>query len=123
MTKGTAITEKEIVEIIKKCALTLDSKKGIDIVVMDLRNVNSYLDYFIIATGNSRIHCRSMAREVEKFIHDQGLRSRNRPDYDSGWIILDFNELIVHIFTQEMREYYQLEKLWGDAKKIQFAAR
>jgi ribosome-associated protein len=118
VSEGKAITEKEIVEIIKKCAQALESKKGIDIVMMDLSDVNSYLDYFLIATGNSRIHCRSMAREAEKFIHDQGLRSRSRPDYDSGWIILDFNELIVHIFTQEMREYYQLEKLWGDAKKI-----
>ena len=120
MKEGKAITEKEIVEIFKKCALTLEEKKGVDIVMMDLRDVNSYLDYFLIATGNSRIHCRSMARELEKFIHVQGLRARNKPDYDSGWIILDCNELIVHIFTQEMREYYQLEKLWGDAKKIQY---
>jgi ribosome-associated protein len=120
VSEGKTITDKEIVEIIKKCAQALESKKGIDIVMMDLSDVNSYLDYFLIATGNSRIHCRSMAREAEKFIHDQGLRSRNRPDYDSGWIILDFNEVIVHIFTQEMREYYQLEKLWGDAKKIQY---
>ena len=118
MSEGKTITEKEIVEIIKKCALTLEEKKGIDIVMMDLRDVNSYLDYFLIATGNSRIHCRSMAREAEKFMHDQGLRGRNRPDYDSEWIILDFSELIVHIFTQEMREYYQLERLWGDAKSI-----
>jgi len=61
-----------------------------------------------------------MARELEKFIYGRGLRVRNRPDYESGWIILDCSELIVHIFTQELREYYQLEKLWGDAKRISF---
>jgi ribosome-associated protein len=110
--------EEEIVDIFRKCARILEDKKGSDIVFLDLREVNSYLDYFIIATGNSRIHCRSMARELEKFIHDRGLPARNRPDYDSEWIILDFNELIVHIFTQEMREYYQLEKLWGDAHNM-----
>ncbi len=120
MKKKKKFIEAEIVEIFKQCARLLDEKKGIDIVMMDLREVNSYLDYFLIATGNSRIHCRSMARELEKFIHSQGLRGRMKPDYDSGWIILDFSELIVHIFTQEMREYYQLEKLWGDAKKISY---
>jgi ribosome-associated protein len=113
-------TEEEIVEIFSECARVLSDKKGTDIVFMDLRDVNSYLDYFIIATGNSRIHCRSLAKEAEKFIHGRGLRSRNKPDYESGWIILDCSELIVHIFTQEMREYYQLEKLWGDARRISF---
>jgi ribosome-associated protein len=120
VSEARSIAENKIVDIIKNCALVLESKKGLDIVIMDLRDVNSYLDYFLIATGNSRIHCRSMAREAEKFIHGRGMSSRSRPDYESGWIILDFNELIVHIFTQEMREYYQLEKLWGDAKRIQY---
>jgi ribosome-associated protein len=120
VTEKKKFTEPEIVEIFKKSARLLDEKKGADIIMMDLREVNSYLDYFLIATGNSRIHCRSMARELEKFIHSQGLRCRVKPEYDSGWIILDFNELIVHIFTQEMREYYQLEKLWGDAIRIAY---
>jgi ribosome-associated protein len=118
VTDGSVITDLDLIEILKKSALLLSEKKGLDIVMMDLREVNSYLDYFLIVTGNSRIHCRSMAREMEKFIHSQGLRQRNRPDYESGWIILDFSELIVHVFTSEMREYYQLEKLWGDARRI-----
>jgi ribosome-associated protein len=118
VTERVEITELDCVEILRKSALLLSEKKGSDIVMMDLREVNSYLDYFLIVTGNSRIHCRSMARELEKFIHAQGLRQRNRPDYESGWIILDFSELIVHVFTSEMREYYQLEKLWGDARRI-----
>jgi len=56
------ITEGELAELFRRCARVLDDKKGADIVFMDLRNVNSYLDYLIIATGNSRIHCRSLAR-------------------------------------------------------------
>ncbi|MBP7736566.1 MAG: ribosome silencing factor [Spirochaetes bacterium] len=116
MTDFNAMTEEEMTDLFRQCARVLDEKKGADIVFMDLRSVNSYLDYFIIATGNSRVHCRSLARELEKFMHSRGIRQRNRPDYDSGWIILDCSELIVHIFTQEMREYYQLEKLWGDAR-------
>ncbi len=120
MTEKKRFTEEEMVEAFRECARFLTDKKGTDIVMMDLRGVNSYLDYFLIATGNSRIHCRSMARELERFALERGLRGRMKPDYDSGWIILDLNELIVHIFTQETREYYQLEKLWGDAKQLSF---
>lgn len=120
MTEKNGFTEKEIVEIIRECARLLEEKKGADIVIMDLREVNSYLDYFLIVTGNSRIHCRSMARDLERLAHSRGLGGRVKPDYESGWIILDFSELIVHIFTREMREYYQLEKLWGDATLLTF---
>lgn len=118
MTGRVVLTDSDCIELVRKSALLLTEKKGLDIVMMDLREVNSYLEYFLIVTGNSRIHCRALAREMERFIHSQGLRQRNRPDYESGWIILDFSELIVHVFTSEMRDYYQLEKLWGDARRI-----
>ena len=120
MTEPNKKSEEQKVEIFKECARVLADKKGADIVLLDLREVNSYLDYFIITTGNSRIHCRSLAKELERFMHSRGLPSGRKPDYESGWIILDCGELIVHIFTQEMREYYQLEKLWGDARRIPF---
>lgn len=110
----------DIVEITRRCARLLGDRKGADIVIIDLREVNSYLDYFLIATGNSRVHCRAMARELEKFMRENGRRALNNPDLESGWIILDFSELIVHIFTEEMRGYYQLEKLWGDAAIVPF---
>jgi ribosome-associated protein len=118
VTERSEITDSDLIDLLRKSGLLLSEKKGLDVVMMDLREVNSYLDYFLIVTGNSRIHCRALAREMERFIHSQGLRQRNRPDYESGWIILDFSELIVHVFTSEMREYYQLEKLWGDARRI-----
>jgi ribosome-associated protein len=120
VTHGNVLSDSDIVDISRRCAQMLEDKKGSDIVIMDLRAVNSYLDYFLITTGNSRVHCRALARELERFIDTQNLLQRNKPDYESGWIILDFNELIVHIFTQEMREYYQLERLWGDARKISY---
>lgn len=118
MKRTDKLSDEDIIEISRACARVLDEKKASDTVIMDLRDVNSYLDFFIITTGNSRIHCRALARELEKFVHTLNLRQRNMPDYESSWIILDFSELIVHIFTQETREYYQLEKLWGDAIKI-----
>ena len=99
-------------------ARLLNEKKGCDIVALDLRRVNSYLEFFIIATGNSRIHCRALAREIESFADVRGVRCRNKPDYESEWVVLDFDEIVIHIFTKEVRDYYQLEKLWRDADRI-----
>ena len=123
MTQTNTLSDSDIIEISRRCARVLEEKKGADTIILDLTGVNSYLDYFVITTGNSHIHCRALARELEKFFYTQGLRQRNRPDHESGWILLDFNEIIVHIFTREMREYYQLERLWGDAKKIMYDGR
>ncbi|MCU0847966.1 MAG: ribosome silencing factor [Spirochaetes bacterium] len=108
-------------EIIKICLAgvrVLDEKKAFNTILLDLREVNSYLDYFLITSGNSKIHCRSLARELQKAFIGLGLRLLNKPDLDSGWIILDFGELIIHVFTEEIRYYYNLEKLWADARRI-----
>jgi ribosome-associated protein len=113
-------TEDEIIEFAGQCVHFLEDRKALDTILIDLKEVNSYLDYFLITTGNSRIHCRALARDLEKQAHSLGVKGLNRPDYDSEWIILDFSEIIVHIFTMEMREYYQLERLWGDARRITF---
>ncbi|HPJ34466.1 MAG TPA: ribosome silencing factor [Spirochaetota bacterium] len=106
-----------MLDIGKKCLELLDEKKAESPILMDLRQVNTYLDYFIIATGNSKIHCRTLAKELERFAITNGLKMYGNPDYNSEWIIIDFGEIIAHIFTDDMRSYYQLEKLWADAKK------
>ena len=108
--------ETDILDLALGCARVMDDKKGTDILLLDLRDVNSYLEYFLIITGNSHMHCRAMAKEVQKFMHDGNYPSRSKPQLDSGWIVLDYNEIVVHIFTLEFREYYQLERLWADAK-------
>ena len=107
----------EIIALGISCIEFLDLKKAEYPVFMDLRKVNSYLDFFIIATGNSHIHCRALAKEIEQMLHDAGLKQYGKPDYNSDWIIIDFGYLIIHIFTEYMRNYYQLEKLWGDSVK------
>lgn len=107
-----------MIEIGNECLVHLDEKKAADPVFMDLRKVNSYLDFFLIATGNSQIHCRALARDIVNFLHDKGIKEHGKHDLNSEWIILDFGGLIVHIFTEELRSYYELEKLWGDAEII-----
>lgn len=110
-------TADDLIALGISCIEFLDQKKAGSPVFLDLRKVNTYLDFFIIATGNSHIHCRSLAKEIEKKLYDEGLKQFGRPDYDSDWIIIDFGSIIVHIFTEETRNYYQLEKLWGDSVK------
>lgn len=115
------ITEKFILDAAKRCAAALSEKKGEDIILLDLKEVNSYLDYFLIATGNSLLHCRALAKEVQRFMHETGLPERTRPKLDSGWIVLDYNEIVVHVFTRELRDYYQLEYLWADSMRVEWA--
>jgi len=108
------------VEILKNCYKILNEKKSEDIVIMNLSEINSFFDYFIVTTGNSHIHCKSLARDLRNYLLSIGLNEGSKPDYDSGWVILDFNDIIIHIFTEELREYYQLEKLWADSKLVEF---
>lgn len=116
MSKKTANQKIDMIEIGRESLIHFDEKKAADPVFMDLRKVNSYLDYFLIATGNSKIHCRALARDIVRFLNDKGLKEYGNHDLNSEWIILDFGALIVHIFTEEMRSYYELEKLWADAE-------
>ena len=119
MKSGAKVKQNDhMTEIGKESLLYLDEKKAVDPVFLDLRKVNSYLEYFLIATGNSQIHCRALARDIVKFLSVKGLKEYGNHDQNSEWIIIDFGEIIVHLFTEEMRSYYQLEKLWADAEKI-----
>ncbi len=115
-----SLDNAQLVAILGECYGLLDEKKADETVVMDLSAVNSYFDYFVVTSGSSQIHCRSMARDLRKFFDSKGLKEGTRPDLSSGWIILDYSPVIVHIFTEELREYYQLEKLWADAARIEF---
>jgi ribosome-associated protein len=108
------------VELSTECARRLDEKKAINTSVLDLREVNSYFDVFIITTGNSQNHCRALARDLMKTEANIGLSIRNRPDLNSTWIALDYGTIIVHIFTEETRGFYNLDRLWGDAQILNY---
>jgi len=115
---GIALTDNDILKIGTDSLVHLDEKKALNPVCMDLRSVSDYFDFFLIATGNSKTHCTALGKDMMKFLHGKGLKGFNKPDFNSEWIVLDFGSLIVHIFTEETRVYYQLEKLWGDAEMI-----
>jgi ribosome-associated protein len=92
-----------------------------NIVVLDLKGKSPATDYFVIATGTSDRQMRTVADEICEEARKQGLQRFGRAGYEQGrWILLDFIDVVVHIFDAEYRDYYDLELLWGDAKKIDY---
>jgi len=90
-----------------------------DIVVMDLKGKSPATDYFVIATGTSNRQMRAVANEISEEARKQGMERFGRAGYEQArWILLDFVDIVVHIFDSEYRDYYDLELLWGDAKRL-----
>ncbi len=94
-------------------------KRGEDLVVLDLRGRSDVCDFFLIASGNSKIQVQALAKHLHKALLGAGHRPKGLEGMDSGrWALLDFFDVVVHIFHTEAREYFQLEKLWGDAPRL-----
>jgi ribosome-associated protein len=98
---------------------TLEEHKAIEIVALDLRRVSDATDVFVIASGSSDTHVRALAQRV----YDALLASGDRPHHVEGiesgrWALLDMVDCVVHIFHPELRQYYQLERLWADASPV-----
>ncbi len=90
-----------------------------NIVVLDLRDISPATDYFMIATGTSDRQMRSVADEICQAAREQGLQRFGRAGYEQArWILLDYVDVVIHIFDSEYREYYDLELLWGDAERL-----
>lgn len=111
-------------EIIRIAHDALENKKGEDIKILDIHDVSVIADFFIIASGNNVNQVNTMAETVEeelskhnyKLIHKEGYHS-------SGWILLDFGSVVVHIFDKEIRDFYCLERLWRDAPTVSLQKR
>jgi len=99
----------------------LDAKKGQKIKVLRVHDQTVITDYFVICTGNSSTQVKSLAGEVEYKLGLRGVDPLHFEGRDNnGWIVLDYSSVIVHIFSRENRDFYQLEKLYGDATEIAF---
>ena len=105
-------------------ARVLDETRGRDIRVLDLRKVTEVFDYFVLATGSSRRQMHALADEVERVIKDEfGDTKRGIEGYDeSRWIVLDYGDVVVHLFDADAREYWDLEQLWSDAVPVELPA-
>lgn len=113
-----AATDTTVLSNLAEIGRFLDDRKGDDILILDLRRVNSYLSFFVIVTGNSSTHCRGMARDFVSFAAEKGLQLAAKPHLDSTWIVIDLGDIVIHIFNRETRSFYQLETLWGDGLVI-----
>ncbi len=102
------------------CRELADNKKAEDIVILDLRELSSVTDYFVIASGTSEPHLRAIVEEItEKLLQDRHLRPRAIDGtLKAAWVVLDFFDVIVHVMRQEARQRYDLETLWGDAPRV-----
>jgi len=97
----------------------LDEKLGKDVKVLDLRGLSNIADFFVIASGSNPNQLRAMADLVEEKLFKAGLKLHHSEGYTGGmWILLDFGNIIVHIFNSEQRDFYSLDRVWADAKEI-----
>ncbi len=92
--------------------------QGEDVVILDLRGLSDVCDFFVVATGTSDVHVRAVARHVQDHLLEVKEKARGVEGLSEGrWALLDFFDVIVHVLKSDVREYFQLEKLWGDAKR------
>ena len=97
----------------------LEDKKGNDIRVIDIQDVSIIADYFIIASGSNRNQVQTMADNVEEVLGRAGYEPRQMEGYGTAtWILMDYNDIIVHIFSEEDRLFYDLERIWRDGKSV-----
>ncbi len=93
------------------------TKKGENVISMDLRGLTSTCDFFVICGGTSDIQVRAIADAIKNGLNDEGEKPWHVEGYEGKrWILLDYVDVVVHVFDEETRDYYQLERLWGDAK-------
>lgn len=106
----------------KKIATLLDDKLASNIVVLEMEGVSLLADYFILATGKSSRQNKALQGYVEEDMTKEGIEPLQIEGQSSGdWILLDYGDVIIHLFTEEQRSYYDLERLWKDAVKIELS--
>lgn len=96
------------------------TKKGFTIRILDLRKLSAFADYFVICSASSDTQVKAIADAVDKELRDRGIKTYHREGYEAlNWVLLDYFDVVVHVFKKEARDYYNLEKLWGDAEVIE----
>ncbi len=100
-------------------AQTASSKQGQDIVVLDVSELITITDYFVIVSGTSSRHLDTLSEEIQRALRDHGARPvRREGEPAAGWLLLDYVDFVVHVFAEEARDFYRLENLWRDAPVV-----
>lgn len=110
------ITAKEVAKLAVKA---LDVKKGIDLKLLEITDVSTLADYFLICTASSNTHVRTLCDAVEEAMDEAGEPMVGREGHRGGtWVVLDYGCVVVHVFTEETRAFYDLERLWQDGRQV-----
>ena len=112
----------ETIDILKIAAKALDDKKAVNIYGVKISELTVLTDYFLIANGTSTTHVRSLAEEVEDKLKLAGVMPVGIEGRATGWILLDYGSVVIHVFTPDARDTYSLEHLWGDGEKCDIEA-
>jgi ribosome-associated protein len=108
----------EAFEKVKICGMLAEEKKAEDVVIMELNDLTDVADYFLVASGTSERHVRTIADSVETGMKERGVKPYAVEGHRNGrWVIIDYQNVIVHIFLEQLRELYDLESLWIEAKR------
>lgn len=119
----TKLTLASLEPELKSALQAIQEKKAEDIVVLDVRGIASFTDYFVICTGTSHRQIETIADEVNESLRGLSKKPVHVEGYPRGeWVLMDYIDFVVHIFTRSSREYYDLERLWGDAEKLAVAS-
>lgn len=109
----------EPIELARKAIEAASDKQAMDIVMLDMKKICSFADYFVICSGDTRRQIEAICEEIEGVLDKAGVALQHREGAkDSGWILMDFGDIIIHIFAPAEREYYQLERLWSKATPL-----
>ena len=107
------LTSAELAHLIARIAY---AKKGFDIKILNLQGISSVCDYFVIVSGSADVQVKAIARAVDDELREEGYKPYHTEGMNEGnWILIDYIDVVVHVFYEPTRQFYSLEKLWGDA--------
>ncbi len=112
--------KEKIFEGVKKAAEALEDKLALDVVVLKISELTTIADYFIIAGANNPNQLKAMADSVEEAMAKLGINKIGTEGVgNKNWILLDYNSIVIHLFDKESRDFYNLERIWGDAERVE----
>lgn len=121
MMKSRPTATPDAIEAARAAAVAIDDKNGEDILLLDLSSLLVVTDVFVVASGTSNRHVRTLVDEAEEALKPLGRRPLRREGVDHGeWVLLDYGDVVIHVFDRPTRAYYELERLWADAPMIDF---
>ena len=121
MSSNTPKATPDAIAAARLAAVAIDEKKGEDITLLDLSGLLVVTDVFVVASGTSNRHVRTLVDDAEEALRELDRRPIRREGVESGeWVLLDYGDVVIHVFDKETRAYYELERLWADAPRIEF---